>query len=247
MRLSQHTGRALVTLAAAVAAGCLPSLAQATVTAQVEGATSDALVVRGDAADDTIDIGCAADGDVAVNGAPPLGAPLACLATRSISVTGGAGSDVIHAYKVRPGSFAEPISVQIDHDPLDPDAASGGDFIRASGFADLIGPCEDSLQLPEIYDENVAGGPGDDLLCGGTDRDFLRGQGGDDRILGGGGEDDLYGSGGDDRVVGGQGPDFLRGGPGADTLIGGPGRDGVVSGPGHDTIHSVEYAPAGEP
>ena len=226
--------RAYTLVAVATAALVAAAPATAAVTATVVGTGSDGLLVRGDDAQDTIRVTCGADGNVAVNDAPPAGSPLACAATRSIDVAGGPALDNIRLHAVKSPAFAEPLDIRIDNDPSDPLAAAGSDFIRASGFADEIGSCV--VRTTGIYDDNVAGGAGDDIICGGDDRDFLRGLGGDDLIDGGRGEDDIYGSGGDDRLFGRAGPDFFRDGPGNDFIRGGPGFDQFFDGPGDDVV-----------
>ncbi|MBF9232743.1 calcium-binding protein [Microvirga sp. BT350] len=54
------------------------------------------------------------------------------------------------------------------------------------------------------------------------------GGGGNDVIIGGYGNDRLYGGGGDDLLVGGAGSDRLSGGLGRDLLVGGEGADAFV-------------------
>lgn len=66
----------------------------------------------------------------------------------------------------------------------------------------------------------MRGGPGDDVLVGGSD---------DDRLIGGPGNDTLIGRGGDDALYGGPGRDRLHGGRGSDICNGGPGRDVAAS------------------
>ncbi|MGQ0578864.1 MAG: putative Ig domain-containing protein [Betaproteobacteria bacterium] len=77
-------------------------------------------------------------------------------------------------------------------------------------------------------DDNLAGGPGNDVLFGGMASDWdalfdpetpAAGHKGD-WLSGNNGEDELYGSTGDDVIQGGGGKDLLVGGPGADVLSG---------------------------
>lgn len=82
--------------------------------------------------------------------------------------------------------------------------------------------------------DNITGGPLDDLLIGGSGNDIIHGGGGDDTILGGGGDDQLYGDDGNDHLSGGNGNDELQGGDGDDDLKGEGGADHLVGGLGND-------------
>lgn len=91
--------------------------------------------------------------------------------------------------------------------------------IRGGPGNDVIygGSAADSLVGGDGTDV-VFGGAGDDTLDGGPGNDQLVGGDGDDSILGGPGNDNLYGVGGDDTLKGGKGNDYLSGGPGSNTL-----------------------------
>jgi hypothetical protein len=69
---------------------------------------------------------------------------------------------------------------------------------------------------------------------GGPGRDLLRGGSGADTVLGGKGGDRLFGNNGKDTLKGGKGGDYLRGGKGRDNLDGGKGGDSLRGGPGRD-------------
>jgi Ca2+-binding RTX toxin-like protein len=77
---------------------------------------------------------------------------------------------------------------------------------------------DDILRCPTNLLCNVRGGPGNDVLFGGSAHNLLIGEGGRDFLHGRGGDDELAGGLGDDRLIGGAGPDVLGGGGGADTL-----------------------------
>ena len=70
-----------------------------------------------------------------------------------------------------------------------------------------------------------SGGPGDDLLGGGSVGDNLDGDVGNDTLLGLGAQDFLDGFAGNDTLRGGKGKDILGGGKGKDRVFGGAGRD----------------------
>ncbi|MFN3642345.1 MAG: calcium-binding protein [Gemmobacter sp.] len=82
----------------------------------------------------------------------------------------------------------------------------------------------------------MAGGKGNDSICGGDGDDFIEGGTGNDRLNGGNGNDLMEGGTGADTLNGGGGNDTLDGGDGDDLLIGGAGADRFVGGAGDDTM-----------
>ena len=62
-------------------------------------------------------------------------------------------------------------------------------------------------------------GTGDDRLLGGDGNDFVQAGDGDDELEGGVGDDSLSGESGNDELRGGRGDDMCRGGPGADSFV----------------------------
>lgn len=98
-------------------------------------------------------------------------------------------------------------------------------IVGTDGNDNLSGGPEDDVIAALGGDDDVAGGGGHDVICGGA---------GDDRLAGGDGNDTLLGGDGDDRIVGGDGADRLGGGPGNDQLSGGSGNDLIVGGTGGD-------------
>lgn len=82
---------------------------------------------------------------------------------------------------------------------------------------------ENNTSVPTL----AYGGPGQDVLVGGTAAD---------RLLGGPGADQLKGRNGDDQLFGGDGPDELEGGHGHDQLFGNEGDDKLWGGTGNDLI-----------
>jgi RTX calcium-binding nonapeptide repeat (4 copies) len=93
----------------------------------------------------------------------------------------------------------------------------------------------------------ITGGPGDDLIEGGSAPDDLSGGDGIDSLVGGAGPDREGGGQGDDLVAGDAGADTLDGGDGADivtgdagsgdVLLGGTGMDLVTGGAGADNLN----------
>jgi Ca2+-binding RTX toxin-like protein len=95
----------------------------------------------------------------------------------------------------------------------------------------------------------VTGGPGSNLISGGSftgnlrlkgrgGSDLLQAGEGDDRILGGGRDDFVQAGSGDDEIEGGMGDDSLSGESGKDELRGGGGDDTCRGGPGADSLVS---------
>ena len=87
-----------------------------------------------------------------------------------------------------------------------------------------------------VGNDNLRGGPDDDLLLGLDGNDTLRGRADNDRLEGGAGDDTLRGEDGDDTLLGGAGNDALRGNDGKDTLAGGTGTDDLRGGAGDDVL-----------
>jgi Ca2+-binding RTX toxin-like protein len=76
-----------------------------------------------------------------------------------------------------------------------------------------------------IGDDNLTGGPGDDLIYGYDPANQASTDGGNDTLNGLDGNDNLYGGKGDDTLTGGAGDDRLDGGLGYDSMAGGAGND----------------------
>jgi Ca2+-binding RTX toxin-like protein len=68
-------------------------------------------------------------------------------------------------------------------------------------------------------DDLLQAGEGDDRILGGDGNDFVRAGSGDDELEGGTGDDSLSGESGNDELSGGGGDDTCRGGPGADSFV----------------------------
>ncbi len=73
----------------------------------------------------------------------------------------------------------------------------------------------------------IDGGPGRDILIGGSGQNML---------IGGEGSDQLFGGSGHDILIGGEDPDLLFGGFGRDIIIGGLGRDLLMGSFGEDIL-----------
>jgi WD40-like Beta Propeller Repeat/RTX calcium-binding nonapeptide repeat (4 copies) len=94
-----------------------------------------------------------------------------------------------------------------------------------------------------------SGGPGNDVINGTPEKDYICGKGGNDIIYGRGGNDEISGGLGKDKIYGGYGNDEISGGLGKDKINGGygndivdarEGRDRVRAGPGKDKLNSKD-------
>lgn len=81
------------------------------------------------------------------------------------------------------------------------------------------------------------GGPGNDVLNGGTADEGLFGDDGNDVVNGNGGSDFLNGGAGNDVIAGGAGDDQIDDSAGDDTINGGAGDDRIQENGGRDTIN----------
>ena len=110
-----------------------------------------------------------------------------------------------------------------------------GDNSNVPDRIDLSFGLVDELSSPNagnILACNVFASDGDDTLIGSSTSSFyeedLAGGDGNDTISGRGGDDFIYGNDGDDDLTGGSGGDVIRGGAGDDILDGGPGNDALI-------------------
>jgi Ca2+-binding RTX toxin-like protein len=100
--------------------------------------------------------------------------------------------------------------------PQDGDEASL--FIRITA-TDAGGLSTSTVMQLQITPWNIHVTPGDDVIVGDENENFIDGMGGNDTISGLGGDDVLRGSAGNDTLDGGTGIDELRGGTGNDIYI----------------------------
>ena len=163
----------------------------------------------------------APENDVAVSG------PLDCDASvcEQLVVRTGDGADRIEEWN----DLAAPRRQVVIHAGHGDDLVLAHSSQRTPSFLEG-GAGNDTLRTDG--DAHVRGGPGNDLLVGGSEpghRDDLTGGSGFDVIFGRRGADVIYGVGDRDTIVGGRGGDLLNGGTGRDRIWGGPGRD-VIEG-----------------
>ncbi len=81
------------------------------------------------------------------------------------------------------------------------------------------------ILINEIEGEASAADPGDDIVFGGSQFDFISTGDGDDILRAGDGDDIIIGGAGNDIINAGDGTDIIDGGTGNDILIGGEGSD----------------------
>jgi Ca2+-binding RTX toxin-like protein len=123
--------------------------------------------------------------------------------------------------------------------------SGGGSWFMIDGLIGRRSPVAEESSIRSTEEVEVVGGPGADLLSGGSFPGvlILAGLGGndlinsgprDDVVDGGRGDDWLDANAGNDDMAGGPGDDVLRGDEGNDVMNGGPGNDVCLSGPGGD-------------
>ncbi|WP_333712609.1 calcium-binding protein [Yoonia sp.] len=100
----------------------------------------------------------------------------------------------------------------------------------------LFGGDDDETDNENEIDNEILGGPGNDVIDGTEENDLIRTFLGDDTIYGNGGNDRIFSGGGDDIVYGGLGNDFVRGGSGNDRIFGEEGDDRLFGDQGDDYI-----------
>ncbi len=162
-------------------------------------------------------------------------------------LSGGGGADV-----VRGGSGADELVPGPGWNQLEGgdgrDRASftgGGSWFMIEGTIGRRSPVAEESSVRSIEEVEVVGGPGADLLSGGSfpgvlilvglgGNDLLNSGPRDDVVDGGRGNDWLDANAGNDDMAGGPGDDVLRGDEGNDVMHGGPGNDVCLSGPGGD-------------
>ncbi len=151
--------------------------------------------------------------------------------TGSVSVTGGAGNDVIigavGASLLNGNNGNDTITGQANNDSIL--GGAGNDSLDGGDGADRVNGQDGQ--------DTVNGGTGNDTLTGDGGVDVINGGDGDDSILGGAGNDTLSGDGGNDTVTGDDGNDSINGGNGADLLNGNAGNDRIVGGADDDSIY----------
>ena len=90
----------------------------------------------------------------------------------------------------------------------------------------------------------VWGGLGDDVLNGGSGRDYLYGGDGNDTLRGNANSDALWGGGGNDTLYGNAGADSLYGESGNDVIFGGGGSDYISGSTGDDSLYGDDWLSA---
>jgi Ca2+-binding RTX toxin-like protein len=95
---------------------------------------------------------------------------------------------------------------------------------------------EDDVYLGTIYDDDIHGWGGNDLIDARAGNDVVVGGEGHDHLLGGDGDDQLFGDAGNDIIFGGHGNDLIGGGAGNDRLFGEAGDDILQGDAGNDLL-----------
>ena len=155
----------------------------------------------------------------ATQGTCVIGSPVVC---ELGSMAGGQSVDVIiYFVPSRTGLYKNTVSVTSDIS--DPDSSNNTASRRTTVVADKAGCTIIGTNGPD----EIAGTPGDDVICS---------YAGNDVVNGGTGDDIIWAGFGNDYVDGGPGLDALYGMNGSDTLVGGADADAIDGGAGFDTV-----------
>jgi RTX calcium-binding nonapeptide repeat (4 copies) len=165
-----------------------------------------------------------------------------------LTVTGGAGADVIeagHHADVDALYFDKARGVRVTLDGRANDGTPGEHDNVARSVRGVNGGSHDDVLDARKARATVTldGSFGDDRLLAAPAGGFLEGQQGDDVLRGGPGRDSMGGADGDDRLFGGAGDDILSGGQGRNVVTGGRGHDTYYVGSDTtDVIHARDGA-----
>ncbi|MFM7719120.1 MAG: calcium-binding protein [Actinomycetota bacterium] len=187
---------------------------------------SDSLTVYGTTGADTMKFGTWSGSGVARFGASNDDDVLGLDSVETLTVNGGAGTDVVTGSPAGATAWPGFMFIYGDDDSDMLTSSSAGNYIEGGAGNDLM-----------------AGGPGSDTLIGGDGDDTMSGNDGDDYLTGDLGTDVLNGNGDNDQLFGGAGDDTLNGGAGdIDILVGDAGADSMSGGDG--SLDRVTYGPA---
>ncbi len=142
---------------------------------------------------------------------------------------------------------SQAMSLAFNEPPLgDNPLFGGGDFgfFGGSGFFsgfglfndEIFGNGGNDILVGGLGFDDIRGGSGNDAILGGDGIDIARGGADEDYVWGDGGRDLLFGNSGDDFLFGGDDNDKLLGGGGDDLLNGDAGDDWLIGGGGEDTF-----------
>jgi len=204
-----------------------------------------------------LDYGCGASFETILDGGAGDDILDASRATRSVTLIGGAGNDILlggrgndllvggDGYDILIGGCGDDTllggaGMDILAGGLGNDVLCGGEgsdlILGMNGNDVLSGDAGDDILLGGNGNDTLMGGDGNDILMGDNGNDVLQGDAGNDILSGGNGNDSLSGGAGNDFLDGGSGKDRLSGGAGNDILVGGSGRDSLDGGPGDDIL-----------
>ena len=111
-----------------------------------------------------------------------------------------------------------------------------GTEVLTSGSLTVTGGGVTAIRAIGLFDVNLTGGAGAELLMGNSAANLLNGGAGDDTIEGDTGDDELHGVAGNDLIYAGLGNDLVFGGTNFDTIHAGDGSDTVYGGDGRDLV-----------
>jgi len=237
MRLGKARGVAIVMAIAAAAAGLV-------VAAPAAGAQTSGVrcTITGTAANDTIrgtagaDVICGLGGNDSISGLG--GNDLLLGGPGNDSIDGGPGNDTVDGSvgndrligadgndQLSGSDGADVLAGGLGNDRID-----GGAGTDAADFASASAPIRANLAAGTATGQGTDTLTGDENLTGGPADDVLVGDGGANAISGGAGNDAVTGGAGDDALAGGVGNDRLAGGDGQDVLDPGSGNNACQTG-----------------
>jgi Ca2+-binding RTX toxin-like protein len=202
-------------------------------------ASNGILSIRGGKGADRVEVTCATENLVKVNGKDPRTGPTACSAVSEVDAVTGSGNDRVDFSGVGPGFGVKELPGFGQGTGAAAQLGTGRDrYAGAPTAFNLVlgGPGNDHMSGGGLRDD-LEGGAGDDTGAGASGRDVMLGNAGNDRLNGGADDDLLSGNSGNDVLAGGPGADLLGGGRGMDSLLGGSGDDQLIGGPQKDRLN----------
>ena len=110
-------------------------------------------------------------------------------------------------------------------------------LIGTPGNDILVGTSANELIIGLAGDDLLAGVDGNDIIVGANGNDLIFGREGDDLLDSGDNNDRVFGDGGNDTIVGGEGDDTLAGLSDKDNISGGNGNDVLDGGDNNDVLY----------
>ena len=193
---------------------------------------ADTVIVNGTAGNDHVNIFSSGTSVVVKGLAAQVTVDGAEAANDVLAINGLAGDDTINASGLNAGQIKLVISGGDGNDTIQ--ASNGGDtLLGGAGNDKLSGGTGDDHFSGNDGDDIIVGGGGNDVIDGGAVNDVIRTGAGIDFLQGGSGNDTIDSGGGNDTIDAGSGDDVVTGGAGNDVAFLGDGNDLFVWNPGY--------------